>query len=103
MAAQHRGQQPELDRSGPDGLQPHCRAHRDHPGAGQPLRRSLGVLGHHVLLVPAGWAAAGAMYWVALRSFDGRLGRMRETSHGVRAIEPPCLVPVGAGCPDEEQ
>jgi hypothetical protein len=26
------------------------------------------------------WAAAGAMYWVALRSFDRRLGRMRETS-----------------------
>ena len=26
------------------------------------------------------WAAAGAMYWMALRSFDRRLGRMRETS-----------------------
>ncbi len=35
------------------------------------------------------WAFAGAMYWVALRSFDRRLGRMRETSQGARAIEPP--------------
>jgi len=26
------------------------------------------------------WASAEAMYWVALQSFDGRLGRMRETS-----------------------
>jgi hypothetical protein len=40
-------------------------------------------------------ACAGAMYWVALRSFDRRLGRMRETSQGARAIEPPRLVAVG--------
>jgi hypothetical protein len=49
------------------------------------------------------WIAAGAMYWVALRSFDGRLGRMRETSQGAGAIEPPRLVPVGAGCQNEER
>jgi hypothetical protein len=49
------------------------------------------------------WASAGAMYWVALQSFDGRLGRMRENSPGVGAIEPPRLVPVGAGCQDEER
>ncbi len=48
------------------------------------------------------WAFAGALYWVALRSFDGRLGRMRETSQGVVTIEPPRLVPVGAGCQNEE-
>jgi ABC-type transport system involved in multi-copper enzyme maturation permease subunit len=41
------------------------------------------------------WACAGAMYWVALRSFDRRLGRMRETSQGARAIEPHRLVAVG--------
>ena len=33
------------------------------------------------------WAFAGAMYWVALRSFDRRLGRMRETSHARRGNE----------------
>jgi hypothetical protein len=49
------------------------------------------------------WALAGAMYWVALRSFDRRLGRMRETSQGARAIEPHRLVPVGAGCQYEER
>jgi len=49
------------------------------------------------------WAFAGALYWVALRSFDRRLGRMRETSRGVVAIEPPRLVPVGAGCQNEER
>ena len=43
------------------------------------------------------------MYWAALRSFDGRLGRMRETSQGAAADEPPRLVPVGAGCQNEEQ
>ena len=48
------GRRPDLDRPGPDGLQPHGRAHHDHPGAGHRLRRSLAVLGHHVLLVPAG-------------------------------------------------
>ena len=46
------------------------------------------------------WTFAGAMYWAALRSFDGRLGRMRETSQGVEASEPPRLVPAGAGCPE---
>jgi len=45
---------------------------------------------------------AGALYWVALRSFDRRLGRMRETSQGDRAIEPPRLVLVGAGCQNAE-
>ena len=35
------------------------------------------------------WASAGAMYWAALRSFDRRLGRMRETSQGAGDIEPP--------------
>ena len=47
------------------------------------------------------WAFAGAMYWVALRSFDRRLGRMRETSQEAAAAEPPRLVPVGAGCQNE--
>jgi hypothetical protein len=42
------------------------------------------------------WAAAGAMYWLALRSFDGRLGRMHETSQETVTAEPPSLVPVGA-------
>ena len=42
------------------------------------------------------WAFAGAMYWVALRSFDRQLGRMPETSQDALAIEPPCLVAVGA-------
>jgi hypothetical protein len=32
------------------------------------------------------WAIAGALYWVALRSFDRRLGRMRETSQEAGAI-----------------
>ena len=49
------------------------------------------------------WAFAGAMYWVVLRSFDRRLGRMRETSQGAGAIEPPRLVPVGAGCQNDER
>jgi ABC-type Na+ efflux pump permease subunit len=49
------------------------------------------------------WASAGAMYWVALQSFDGRLGRMRENSHGVGAIEPVRVFPVGAGCEDEQR
>ena len=49
------------------------------------------------------WTSAGAMYWAALRSFDGRLGRMRETSQEAAAAEPPRLVPVGAGCPDDER
>jgi hypothetical protein len=49
------------------------------------------------------WAFAGAMYWVVLRSFDRRLGRMRETSQGARAIEPPHLVTVGAACQSEER
>jgi hypothetical protein len=34
------------------------------------------------------WASAGAMYWAALRLFDGRLGRMRETSQEVAAAVP---------------
>jgi len=46
---------------------------------------------------------AGAMYWLALRSFDRQLGRMPETSQGARAIEPPRLVLVGAGCENEER
>ena len=33
------------------------------------------------------WAAAGAMYWVALKSFDHHLGRMRETSQEYGAAE----------------
>jgi ABC-type transport system involved in multi-copper enzyme maturation permease subunit len=41
--------------------------------------------------------SAGAMYWVVLRSFDGRLGRMPETSPEAAAAESPRLVPVGAG------
>ncbi len=49
------------------------------------------------------WSLAGAMYWVALRSFDRRLGRMPETSEGAAAAEPPRLVPVGAGCQYEER
>jgi ABC-type transport system involved in multi-copper enzyme maturation permease subunit len=44
------------------------------------------------------WAFAGVMYWWVLRIFDRRLGRMRETSQGDAADEPPRLVPVGAGC-----
>ncbi len=48
------------------------------------------------------WTAAGAMYWAALRLFDRQLGRMRETSQEGRAVEPPRLVPVGAGCSDAE-
>ncbi len=46
------------------------------------------------------WAFAGAMFWAALRSFDRRLGRMRETSQGDggRAAELPRLVAVGVGC-----
>ena len=40
------------------------------------------------------WTSAGAMYWAALRSFDGRLGRMPETSPEATAAEPPHLVPV---------
>ena len=42
------------------------------------------------------WAFAGLFYWIALRSFDSRLGRMRETSQGALATLPPRLVPVGA-------
>jgi ABC-2 family transporter protein len=48
------------------------------------------------------WTCAGVMYWAALRLFDGRLGRMRETSQGAMASESPRLVPVGAGCQNEE-
>ena len=48
------------------------------------------------------WALAGTLYWLVLRSFDGRLGRMRETSQGVEASELPGLVSVGAGCQSEE-
>ncbi len=43
------------------------------------------------------WAAAGAMYWLALRSFDRCLGRMRETSQEAADEEPPRLVTVEAG------
>ena len=46
------------------------------------------------------WAFAGAMYWAALRLFDGQLGRMRETSQEAAAALLPRLVPVGAGCPE---
>ena len=49
------------------------------------------------------WAFAGAMYWAALRSFDRRLGRMRETSQEAAAAKPPRLVPVGAGVQNEER
>jgi ABC-type transport system involved in multi-copper enzyme maturation permease subunit len=49
------------------------------------------------------WAFAGLMYWRVLRTFDRRLGRMRETSQGDEADEPPRLVPVGAGCQNEER
>jgi ABC-type transport system involved in multi-copper enzyme maturation permease subunit len=49
------------------------------------------------------WAAAGVMYVAVLRSFDRRLGRMRETSQGDAVDVPPCLVPVGAGCQNEER
>jgi ABC-type transport system involved in multi-copper enzyme maturation permease subunit len=42
------------------------------------------------------WAFAGAMYIMVLRSFDRRLGRMRETSQGIAADLEPSLVPVGA-------
>ena len=49
------------------------------------------------------WAAAGAMYLVALRSFDRQLGRMGETSEEPRAALQTCLVPVGAGCQNEER
>jgi ABC-type transport system involved in multi-copper enzyme maturation permease subunit len=48
------------------------------------------------------WAFAGLMYWRVLKTFDRRLGRMRETSQGVADAEPPRLVPVGAGCQNEE-
>jgi ABC-type transport system involved in multi-copper enzyme maturation permease subunit len=48
------------------------------------------------------WAFAGAMFWAVLRSFDRRLGRMRETSQGDGADVPPCLIPVGAGCQNED-
>jgi ABC-type transport system involved in multi-copper enzyme maturation permease subunit len=41
--------------------------------------------------------SAWAMYWVVLRSFDGRLGRMPETSPEAAAAESPRLAPVGAG------
>ena len=46
------------------------------------------------------WAFAGAMFWAAPRSFDRRLGRMRETSQGDggREGKPPRLVAVGVGC-----
>jgi ABC-type transport system involved in multi-copper enzyme maturation permease subunit len=44
------------------------------------------------------WSFAGALYWVALRLFDRRLGRMRETSQGAPAIQSPHLEPAGAGC-----
>jgi hypothetical protein len=47
------------------------------------------------------WAAAGVMYWRVLATFDRRLGRMRETSQGTPAHEPPRLVPVGAGCQND--
>jgi hypothetical protein len=47
------------------------------------------------------WASAGAMYWVAVRTFDHHLGRMRETGQEAGTAEPPCLVTVGAGCLDE--
>ncbi len=50
----HRWGRPDLDRFGPDGLQPHGRAHRDHPDAGHRLRRPLAILDHHGRLVPAG-------------------------------------------------
>jgi ABC-type transport system involved in multi-copper enzyme maturation permease subunit len=49
------------------------------------------------------WAFAGLMYWRVLTIFDRRLGRMRETSLGVAATEPPRLVPVGVGCQNEER
>jgi ABC-type transport system involved in multi-copper enzyme maturation permease subunit len=42
------------------------------------------------------WCFAAAMYWVALRLFDRRLGRMRETSQSDLATEPTRLVPVRA-------
>ena len=35
------------------------------------------------------WTSAGAMYWAALRSFDRRLGRMRETSQNESRSGPP--------------
>ncbi len=58
-------------------------------------------------LMTSGWCAlawtfAGLMYWRVLRTFDRRLGRMRETSQGAAAAEPPRLVPVGAGCQNGE-
>ena len=46
---------------------------------------------------------AGAMYWIALRSFDRQLGRMPETSQSDEATEPPGLVAVAAGCENEER
>ena len=49
------------------------------------------------------WAFAVAMFWMALRSFDRCLGRMRETSQGDGADVPPRLVPVGAGCQNEDR
>jgi ABC-type transport system involved in multi-copper enzyme maturation permease subunit len=47
-------------------------------------------------------ASAVAMFWMALRSFDRCLGRMRETSQGDGADVPARLVPVGAGCQNED-
>ena len=47
------------------------------------------------------WAAAGAMYWLALRSFDRCLGRMRETSQEAALDDSSLLVPVMAGWQNE--
>ncbi len=44
------------------------------------------------------WAFAGVMYWRVLRTFDRRLGRMRETSQGDPAAVSPRLVAVVALC-----
>ncbi len=49
------------------------------------------------------WTLAGAMFWAALKSFDRRLGRMRETSQGDGADLPPRLAPVGVGCQNEDR
>jgi hypothetical protein len=48
-------------------------------------------------------ALAGALFWAALASFDRRVGRMPETSQSEEAGASPRLVPVGAGCQNEER
>jgi ABC-type transport system involved in multi-copper enzyme maturation permease subunit len=40
------------------------------------------------------WAFAGVMYWRVLKTFDRRLGRMRETSQGAAAAEAAFPAPV---------